>query len=308
MKIKERLFLIIIGFIIGALLTAAVGAGLYFLSQKMPLIKKMSKKLSSVFDFNIKLGGANQVVHEFAEDLPVAAGKSFGRYNQLTFELFRGGTFVIDKKSKMAVQKSDHYGDVALIRSTHPLPKTYKVSVVVGEIDYGLENIEGLSPDPDYSEGPLNENGCYLLAITDKEPSGHHTNTWWHQHRKAVIDVDNNVWGHGMPNPIFMVYFDKSNRLRAFDGTSNSWGSEWQKGFTYDPQEWYKIEIEKTSKHFILRVYTERGKLLKEAKADLKDIWHEDEYHADYFVVGDPHENYYRGSMKIKSISMPVRK
>jgi len=304
MTFKKKLIFFLVGFILGVALTAIGGVAFYKAAKSIDIssAKRKIKKLFSGF----KTIRAKQVVEDFSKPIAVKNGQSFGKHSQLTFELFRGGIFEINPETKAAVQKSNHYGDVALIRSTKPLPKTYKVSVVVGEIDYGLEKISGLVNDPQYSEGPRNENGCYLLAITDEKPSGHHTNTWWHQHRKVVIDVDNNVWGHGMPNPIFMVYFDENNRLVAFDGTANQWQGEWQKALTYDFQRWYKVEIEKTAREFILRVLSEDGKLLKEAQIDLKKIWHEDEFHEDYFVLGDPHENYYQGSMKIKSIAMPV--
>jgi hypothetical protein len=143
-----------------------------------------------------------------------------------------------------------------------------------------------------------------LISITDQKPEGHHTNIWWHQHRKLVIDIDNNVWGHGMPNPIFMVYFDRSNRLMAFDGQRDEWLSDWRKADSYDPSAWYTIELEKTNTHFIYTLATKQGKVLKKAKINLKEVWGQDGFHDDYFVVGDPHENYYQGSMKIHSISM----
>lgn len=224
----------------------------------------------------------------------------------MTFELYRGGTFAKDSKTGALHEISNSYRDSAIIRSTNPLPSTYKISAVVGKIDYGLENIRGLGMDPEYSEGPQNENGCYLLVITDTEPTGNHTNDWWHQHRKVCIDVDNNIWGHGMPNPIFMVYFDNNNDLASFNGSTNQWEFEWINAVRYEPSSWYKVEIEKTQSKFIMRIYDDGGTLLKEGSVSLKEIWNEDGKHPDYLVIGDPHENYYQGSMKIKSISMPV--
>ena len=49
-------------------------------------------------------------------------------------------------------------------------------------------------------------------------------------------------------------------------------------------------------------MFEKDGKLLKEARVSLNKVWNEDEYHPEFFVVGDPHENYYRGSIKIKEI------
>ena len=248
-----------------------------------------------------------QVMEEFKKPLAAVSGQTFGRLDQLTFELFRNGTFEIDG-SGTARQKSASYRDSAFIRSTKQLPKTYKITIVAGEIDYNLNKIQSLKQDPEYPEGPQNENGCYLLAITDEKPTGHHTNIWWHQHRKLVIDVDNNTWGHGMPNPIFMVYFDRSNQLVSYDGDQDEWQRNWKKAVTYEPAQWYKIEIEKTGKEYILSIHNHKGSLLKRGTVAIKDVWHTDESHPEYFVVGDPHENYYQGSMSIRSIAVtPTR-
>lgn len=272
-----------------------------FLDKKRKEIAEMIEALNLLIK-----GNATQVIENFTKPITVGDGKIFGDYGQLTFELYRGGTFVIDGESGFAWQKSGSYRDSAIIRSTKPLPKTYKLSVEVGEIDYDLDNLAGLSNDPEYKEGPLDENGAYLLAITDEAPIGHHTNDWWHQHRKVCIDVDNNSWGTGMPHPIFMVYFDKNNELGALNGLDNQWQKKWEKAVTYEPKAWYRIEIEKTENSFNLYVYDANGKLLKGGVVPFKYVWHEDGIHPDYFVIGDPHENYYQGSMKIKSISMPV--
>ena len=303
---KDKLIFFLAGAVAGIMMAVIAGVLLYkFLHNPGSFsFKSAVQKLERKINSEKKL----QVQEDFREPLTAESGKQFGKYGQLTFELFRSGTFVMDGKSGYAWQKSESYRDSAFIRSTNALPGIYKISVVVGEIDYDLEKISGLENDPEYSEGPRNENGCYLLSITDEDPSGHHTNIWWHQHRKVVIDVDNNVWGHGMPNPIFMVYFDKDNDLVSLDGSTNQWQSEWRKALSYEPSSWYQIAIEKTTTQFILSIYDEKGGLLKEGKVDLKNVWHEDESLRDYFVLGDPHENYYEGSMKIKSIAMPIEK
>lgn len=287
--------------ILTGIVIAILGGMLFYLSLRYPGWKIRAKSFTASIT-DVRLFSRPMVVEEFDQPLTAIAGKQFGKKNQLTFELFRDGTFEIDGRSGYARQKSASYRDSAFIRSSLSLPKTYKINIVIGEIDYNLEKVNKLSRDLEYPEGPANENGAYLIAITDTKPEGHHTNIWWHQHRKLVIDVDNNVWGHGMPNPIFMAYFDRSNRLNSYDGQRDAWISDWRKAVTYDPKSWYRISVVKTRSHFILSVSDERGKLLKNAKVELKEVWHTDEHHPDYFVIGDPHENYYQGSMKIKSI------
>ncbi|MBI3618032.1 MAG: hypothetical protein HY210_07445 [Candidatus Omnitrophica bacterium] len=113
-----------------------------------------------------------------------------------------------------------------------------------------------------------------------------------------------NVWGHGMPNPVFMVYFDRDNKLVSYDGKGNEWQSDWMKAVAYEQNKWYRVEIEKTKRQYIMSVCSDAGKLLKSASVNLEKVWNADEYHKDYFVIGDPHENYYQGSMKIKEIAV----
>jgi len=240
------------------------------------------------------------IIEDFSVPLVPRNGSTFGPHGAFTFSLDQNGTFVIDGKSKFAWERSDSYKDSAIIRSTKPLPKRYKISIVVGDIDYGLDKIDGLPNDPNFPEGPQNENGCYLLSITDVLPDLPHINRWWHKHRKLVIDVDNNTGGSGMPNPIFMAYFDEDNTLVTYDGDKRIWQKEWLSAIHYQENTFYKVEIEKTRTEYILRVFSENGRLLKEAKIDFDSVWHQD--HVEYFVVGDPHSNYYQGDFKIKKI------
>lgn len=242
----------------------------------------------------------------FDQELDVTDGAAFGPGGHFTFELYRGGSFVIDTKKGEASQISNHYGDVALIRSTDTLPAEYIIRVKIGEIDYGLDHLLGLSNDPLYREGPLNENGCYLIAITDQPPTEHYTNDWWHQHRKLVIDVDNNVWGHGAPNPIFMAYFDRNNQLLTFDGDRLEWVSQWTAGVRYEENQWYTVELQKTKEEYFYRIFDHEENLLRESRVFVDEVWHADEKYSEYFVIGDPHENYYQGSFKIKNISMSL--
>lgn len=299
---KDKIIFFLAGFALGIGLVAFSWNGLHKAIRRLKDVNFTEMRRDMWLNMRQWTHKRRQIAEDFSKPIKAVSGKSFGKDHQLTFELYRNGTFLIDGKSGYAWQKSDSYRDSAFIRSTKALPETYKISVVLGNIDYGLENISGLPQDPEYTEGPRDENGCYLIAITDAPPIGHHTNTWWHQHRKVVVDVDNNVWGHGMPNPVFMVYFDRDNKLVSYNGEDNEWQKDWMKGVTYEPEKWYRVEIEKTKKQYILSVRSEAGQLLKNASINLEKVWNADAYHKDYFVIGDPHENYYQGSMKIKEI------
>jgi len=289
-----------IGIVFGIVITALLGPRVYRFAEKHDL-GRYAENLPSPVTLLPSIY-SHKLTMKFDQSLELKAGQSFGPDNFLTAELFRGGKITADGKSGYARQISGSYRDSAIIRSTKKLPARYKISVVVGGIDYGLEKIAGLEQDPEYTEGPQNENGVYLLAITDVEPRGHHNNLWWHQHRKVVIDVDNNVWGHGMPHPMFMVYFDRNNELKSFDG--RSWTTEWRKAVTYDPKAWYRIEIEKTWAKYILTISAENGRRLARASVPLKKVLHTASSYPDYFALGDPHENYYTGNFRVKEIEL----
>jgi hypothetical protein len=98
-----------------------------------------------------------------------------------------------------------------------------------------------------------------------------------------------------------MVYFDQLNQLAAWDGSG--WGADWTTAVHYDKSAYYKTEIEKTATDYILSVSKEDGTPIQQATVPISLVWHgNDAYYKEYFALGDPHENYYQGSFKIKSI------
>jgi len=239
----------------------------------------------------------------FTAPLAAADGLAFGPEGWLTFELVRGGTFLIDGRSGVAWQRSDDYRDAALIRSTDPLPPTYTVRVEVGEIAYDLDRVRGLPHRMTGADSPGDENGCYLLVIADAPPTEHYANGWWHQHRKIVIDVDNNVWGRGMPRPIFMIYVNRDNHLVAWDGGAGTWTDQWVRGLQYQPHGWYTVQVTRTATRWLLRAVDATGAVRQEAAVPVEAVWHAAD-RPDYLVLGDPHDNYYEGSMQIRAISL----
>jgi len=299
---KTNLKYFIIGLVLGVVFAVMAGGMFYKFGRHLPWEKALAKvehKVSKVFQGS----KPEQNLHaEFSNVQEFQNNFQFGSKGWLTSQMFGNGRFEWNQARKTLTQVSENYRDSAMIRSSKPLPKTYRLSVVVGEINYGLENLEGLSKDPDFSEGPLNENGCYLLTITDTPPVEPHTNIWWHHHRKVTVDVDNNVWGHGMPNPIFMAYFNADNRLRTYNAKTKQWGPEWESALHYDPVQYYRITIEKTEDQYKYTLALENGKVLHRIEVPIKEVWRKNE--ADYFVLGEPHMNYYQGSLKIKKIHL----
>jgi hypothetical protein len=89
----------------------------------------------------------------------------------------------------------------------------------------------------------------------------------------------------------------------AMGEVADEWTPRWTNALRYDPKEWYRVEIEKTDRQFILSVYSSGGDLLKRGKVDIKDVWR-GQGQGEYFVVGEPHENYYQGSMRIDTLKL----
>src|SRR5206468_830933 len=130
---KNKLTFFLLGALAGSLIAASAGLTARWALNHPAEFKgkiKACLKWRSVLKFHWP-ASSNQIVEDFSQPLTAENRKSFGKNNQLTFELYREGTFTIDGKSGFAWEKSAHYGDVALIRSTKALPKNYRISAVV---------------------------------------------------------------------------------------------------------------------------------------------------------------------------------
>jgi hypothetical protein len=261
-----------------------------------------------ITDFHDRDATEDQVTEQFDSEVTVVNSATFGAFNQLKFSLDGTGAGFVIPGDGVCQQTSPSYTDSGIIRSTGRLPKTYVISAIVGEIQYGLEKLDGVDDDPAYSEGPNNENGLYFLTVTDTVPAVPNINLWWHDHRKVVLDVDNNIWGWGMPNPVFMVYWDLTNTLNSYQ-ENETWTTEWQNCYHYSTGSalYYRAQIERTPQHFIMSLFTEGGSLLISGAQLLSNVWHNDNsVYPEYMALGDPHENYYQGYAKFKSITVPV--
>ena len=123
---KDKFISFLIGIIIGAVIAASAGL-LYHSYLNDP--QQFKSKIKTILHYRklLKIQWPTfrkPIAENFTEQIQAQSGKIFGKNNQLVFELYRGGTFVIDGKSGYAWEKSDHYGDVAIIRSAKALPKT----------------------------------------------------------------------------------------------------------------------------------------------------------------------------------------
>jgi len=244
----------------------------------------------------------NDVIENFTTPMTLTDGMVFGAYGALTLETAGSPTLeIIDNSYLLATSHVN--SDGFIIRSTDPLPATYKVTVDMGDIHFDLAN-----PGSGGSE-----NGLYLPTISAFAGSPT-TNDWWHENRKVHMDIDNNEWGSGGEHPVFFGYYDQSSVTAdyfedgqwVFDKADDSWGpiaEDWASAFNYDPAKWYTFEIEKTETTYSYRIFDAvTGELLQEASIPIDSVRGGD----DFFTIGDPHTNYYNGSVKIANLQIEL--
>ncbi len=227
------------------------------------------------------------VIADFNAPLVLANGTTFGMCDLLTMETAGTPNLTVTGDGYLLAQ-SPSKTDGFVIRSTAPLPATYRISVDVGNIEFDLLNKTD------------EENGLYFIAISD-EPGKPAQNNWWHAHRKIVLDTDNNMWNSGGKHPVFFGYYNSSDDIRFYDSHSNSWVNDWNAALNYESDTWYTFELEKTNAEYIYRVYErDINNLLIQASIPLSSV--KGKSAPDYLAIGDPHTNYYAGSAAIDNI------
>lgn len=225
--------------------------------------------------------------------------------------------------------------DATVIRPTRPLPDEYRVCVEVGYADFG----DG-APGNDHLNGYLGgetsgpwtaydatrENGFYWLTILDSIPRPHN-NVWIHHHRKVVIDSDNNregwtqIWDgttfrQSGEHPVMMFALARDGRYDDLIGKPfiSYSGGEWQPtgevraADAYLDQTWYTACIERTAKEFKLTTtgkFKYGGETRYEAAIDADRVYQAG-VKPDYFMFGDPHNNFYRGTVYYRNVSLEV--
>ena len=262
------------------------------------------------------LGWKMTYVETFDTAYTASNNATFGTGGWLTYRFVNGGA--IEIANGYATLTTAEFEDVALIRSTDTLPDEYKIRVKVGYIDYDVANYDTtdkVDPDFDDHDGDY-ENGMYFLTVTDDTCSGSEcAETWWHYHRKMVIDVDEHLdYGSNDTTfrPIFMVYMDSAtnaggNLLRTWDESvwdSTAWN--WNVAHTYDSTLWYYAELEKHNDSITLRLYDASGDIIEEPPAipvDLVNGMGEDDT-LSWLYIGEPHSDDYKGDVRIDEISM----
>jgi hypothetical protein len=224
--------------------------------------------------------------------------------------------------------------DGLVVRSTNPLPAKYRVCLNVGFASFGdgkpgansLNGYLGGETDEPWSNGDASlENGFYWLTILDATPRPHN-NLWIHHHRKVVIDSDNNKdawtniwegksWVADGQHPIMMFGVDKNGD--DTDSTGRPFLS-WSNGLlqpsgeiravdAYKDNTWYAACIERNEDAFVLTVsgdFKWGGQQTYIGTIPLHAVYATDAGIPDFFMFGDPHNNYYRGTVYYDDIKL----
>ncbi|MGZ6142200.1 MAG: hypothetical protein ACXWLM_02625, partial [Myxococcales bacterium] len=219
---------------------------------------------------------------------------------------------------------SPAHTDATVIRPSQPLPAKYRISLRVGFANFGdgKPGLNGYSTGTETAEpwhpydAATGQNGFYWLTILDSMPRPHN-NTWIHHHRKVVIDSDNNIppwmemWNGSSfslngEQPIMMIALDGSQPVSDLYGPpflSYSAGS-WQPSGdiravdSYLPNEWYTASIERADGKFTFEIsgrFKYGGVRTYTASMGESAVFHATDGSPDWFMFGDPHNNYYEG-------------
>ncbi|HTL11632.1 MAG TPA: hypothetical protein VL588_04050 [Bdellovibrionota bacterium] len=201
----------------------------------------------------------------------------------------------------------------------------------------GYKGDEMAGPWVDHSS--TNENGFYWLAILMSPPRPHN-NVWIHHQRKVVIDSDNNwypaseggswtrifngrdfVVSGEHPVMAFVLDRDHKDKVYNYDRTgqpfismaNGQWNSEAETGQiravdAYKDRTWYEACIEKTPQSYGISVagdFKYGGKRKYENSIDAAKVFTQAGAR-DYFMMGDPHINYYRGTVYYDDVRLWV--
>jgi hypothetical protein len=229
---------------------------------------------------------------------------------------------------------SPQHTDGLVVRPTNPLPARYRVCLKVGYASFGDGKPDGRNGySGDERDGPwldgdaTLENGFYWLTILDATPRPHN-NLWIHHHRKVVIDSDNNKeswtniwegksWVPDGRHPIMMFGIDKDSDDSGDNGRAFlSWshGALQPSGQiravdAYKDSTWYSACIERNPTDFVLTIsgdFKWGGQQTYVGTIPISRVYQADPGIPDFFMFGDPHNNYYRGSVYYDDIKLEI--
>jgi hypothetical protein len=231
---------------------------------------------------------------------------------------------------------SPEHTDATLIRTTQPLGRRYEISARVGFIAFGTGDKAngyggGERSAPWVQGSAVGENGCYFGAIYRAVPKPSN-NLLAHQLRIGFLDTDNNlegwtqIWAPKMGrflasgwHPVVMAVADGSNPpsgepngppLVTYAAGVWSAPGQVQAVDAYKERTWYTVTIRRFDDQLTLRIegdFRHGGQTAYEATVDdARGLFGFNEPH--YWCLGDPHINFYEGSMLVDDIVLKMWK
>jgi hypothetical protein len=223
--------------------------------------------------------------------------------------------------------------DGILLRSSRPLGRRYRICARLGRLDVGSGEAPNGYDDAERA-GPwldntaTDENGAYFGAIYRSVPIPQN-NAVAHHERLVFIDSDNNTEGwtkqwdpaarafagngrhpivlgavpakgddRGINGKPFLAYAEgrwhPPGRLYAVDA--------------YRDRRWYTACLERDGDRIVLSLegdFRIHGPVRYRAAIDLTTLDHRDAPH--YWLLGDPHTNYYEGSLLVDDVTLTTR-
>ncbi|MCJ8320342.1 MAG: hypothetical protein MJK12_11960 [Colwellia sp.] len=190
----------------------------------------------------------------------------------------------------------------------------------------------------------VGHNGFYWLAIFDKKPIPHN-NIWSHHHRKFVIDSWNREGANNSINVIALDGVSETSELFGKKFISYVEQRRWDKQQNvpldyYLSNQWYEVTFTRTDSFYEFSIkgqFKNGGYTTYQGRIDYKKecvfhynqsieeqntacvdhrtkkylgkkftSWPMNSFYPDYFMLGEPHINYYEGSVLVDDMILEV--
>jgi len=229
---------------------------------------------------------------------------------------------------------SPEHTDGTILR-TDPLGSRYQICARVGFMRFGtgagMNGYNGGESNGPWLDGTAtDENGFYFGAISRTKPMPHN-NLFAHHQRIIFLDSDNNmegwteIWDPGKGafvrsgvHPVMMVAVDgQGKETDAYGPPFLSYAAgEWQESGkiraadAYKENNWYTVCFTRIDQRLSMKItgdFQYGGNRTYEAVLNNRDlIFHFDDPHS--WFLGDPHTNYYEGSLLVDDVVLKVWK
>ena len=257
----------------------------------------------------------------------------YSRSRKPLAQLIRVVADPVSPGNKVLQLSSPEHTDGNILRVTEPLGTRYKICARIGFMRFGtgngLNDYEGdEEAEPWLNADVTDENGFYFGAIFRTVPQPHN-NLWSHHERILFVDSDNNkekwtsIWNPAtksfQPNgwhPIVVglvenreiVDEDESPRFLTYSAGSWQDRNSIRAVDAYKDNAWYTLCFTRFDQRFRMTLsgdFAYGGQNTYDIPiSDARPI--PDFNGLQYWMMGDPHINYYEGTLLVDDISLSV--